>query len=80
MFYVFNTCKSFIRTIPNLVYDEKKVEDIDTQQEDHIYDECRYVLMCNPISPRKNILTTPVTDDPLELLPKQDKYSGIYNL
>ena len=48
-FYVFNTCKNFIRTIPNLVYDEKNVEDIDTTQEDHIYDECRYVFMQHPI-------------------------------
>lgn len=55
-FYVFNTCKHFIRTIPSLVYDTTHVEDIDSSQEDHIYDECRYVLMANPIGPRKNIL------------------------
>ena len=52
MLQVFNTCKHFIRTLPNLVYDESNVEDIDTRQEDHIYDECRYVLMENPISRR----------------------------
>ena len=40
MLYVFNTCKHFIRTIPALVYDESDVEDIDTDGEDHIYDEC----------------------------------------
>lgn len=40
MLYVFNTCKHFIRTVPNLVYDESNVEDIDTDGEDHIYDEC----------------------------------------
>jgi len=51
MMYVFSTCKNFIRTIPNLIYDEKKVEDIDTTQEDHIYDMTRYVLMENPITP-----------------------------
>ena len=51
MFQVFSTCRHFIRTLPNLVYDESNVEDIDTRQEDHIYDECRYVLMENPISP-----------------------------
>ena len=50
MFQVFSTCRHFIRTLPNLVYDESNVEDIDTRQEDHIYDECRYVLMENPIS------------------------------
>ena len=31
MFQVFNTCTHFIRTIPNLVYDESNVEDIDTR-------------------------------------------------
>ena len=56
MFQVFNTCKHFIRTIPLLIYDEHKVEDIDTEMEDHIYDECRYVLMTNPISPRQNLM------------------------
>ena len=50
-FYVFNTCREFIRTVPALVYDEKHVEDVDTKGEDHIYDECRYVLMENPLSP-----------------------------
>ena len=51
MLYVFSNCSNFIRTIPSLVYDEKKVEDIDTRQEDHAYDMCRYVLMYNPIAP-----------------------------
>ena len=51
MFQVFNTCRHFLRTVPSLVYDEKHVEDVDTTMEDHIYDECRYVLMENPISP-----------------------------
>jgi hypothetical protein len=75
MFQVFDTCKHFIRTIPNLVYDDKHVEDIDTDQEDHIYDECRYVLMENPISPRKNVLQKPPADDPLDLYAKDaDKY------
>lgn len=50
MLYVFDTCKHFIRTIPNLVYDEKDVEDVDTDGEDHIYDELRYICMANPIS------------------------------
>ena len=51
LFYCFNTCKNFIRTVPNLVYDETDVEDIDTDGEDHIYDELRYVCMKNPIAP-----------------------------
>jgi hypothetical protein len=68
MFQVFNTCKHFIRTIPGLVYDEKHVEDVDSKQEDHIYDECRYVLMANPIPARRNVLQKPVPlDDPLNM-------------
>lgn len=59
MFQVFNTCKHFIRTIPNLVYSTKQFEDIDTDAEDHIYDECRYVLMEHPIPPRANVLQKP---------------------
>lgn len=67
MFYCFNTCTNFIRTIPALVYDQKDVEDIDTNQEDHIYDECRYVFMENPIAARKNELAPPPVYDPLDL-------------
>ncbi len=52
MLYVFNTCRHFIRTVPSLVYDEADVEDVDTEGEDHIYDELRYVCMKNPIAPR----------------------------
>ena len=67
-FYVFNNCRHFIRTIPLLIYDEHKVEDIDTKLEDHIYDEWRYVMMENPINPpiRQKILKD-VREDPLDL-------------
>lgn len=50
MLYVFNTCKHFIRTVPNLVYSETDVEDVDTDGEDHIYDECRYMCMEYPVA------------------------------
>ena len=30
-FYVFDTCKEFIRTIPTLQYDKHKVEDLDSE-------------------------------------------------
>lgn len=55
MLYVFDTCREFIRTIPALAYDARKVEDIDTAGEDHIYDETRYFLMSRPIAPRRII-------------------------
>jgi hypothetical protein len=77
MFQVFSTCKHFIRTIPTLVYDESKVEDINTDQEDHIYDMCRYVMMEHPLSPRMNEDTRKLGNDPLDLLQdsqQADKY------
>ena len=68
MMYVFNTCRHFIRTVPNLIYDDSNVEDINTRSEDHIFDCVRYVLMANPISPRKNMLqNTNLLDNPLNL-------------
>ncbi len=73
MFYVFDTCKGFIRTIPTLVYDEKNVEDVDTTQEDHIYDECRYYLMEHQIARRENVLERPPMEDPLNLYEAQRK-------
>lgn len=51
MFYCFNTCNHFIRTIPSLVYSETDPEDVNTKQEDHIYDEFRYICMANPVNP-----------------------------
>ena len=53
MMYVFKNCKAFIRTMPLLQYDEHRVEDLDTDGEDHVADEVRYFLMTRPIKPRK---------------------------
>lgn len=78
MFYVFRSCKEFIRTIPSLVYDDVHVEDIDTEQEDHIYDECRYVMMEHPINPRKNVLQSPPMEDPLNLFEDEKKSDRYY--
>ena len=52
MMYVFKNCNGFIRTIPLLMYDEHKPEDIDTDGEDHIADSIRYLCMARPIKPR----------------------------
>ena len=45
------TCVNLIRTLPNLVYDEHKTEDVDTDTEDHAYDAIRYGLMSRPKLP-----------------------------
>ena len=50
LLYVFSTNKHFIRTVPNLVYSETDVEDVDTDGEDHVYDECRYMCMEYPVA------------------------------
>ena len=52
MLYVFKNCRAFIRTIPGLMYDENRVEDLDTDGEDHVADEVRYFCMARPIAPR----------------------------
>ena len=65
LLYVFDTCKNFIRTVPNLVYDETDVEDVDTDGEDHIYDQLRYVCMANPIAPPVRRWAEPQPYDPL---------------
>lgn len=53
MLYVFRTCKDFTRTIPLLINDERKPEDVDTRLEDHIADETRYACMSRPMVLRK---------------------------
>lgn len=51
MMYVFSNCKGFRRTIPGLMYDEHKAEDLDSSGEDHIADEWRYFCQSRPIKP-----------------------------
>jgi hypothetical protein len=52
MMYIFKNCKAFIRTVPTLIFDDHKVEDLNTEGEDHIADETRYFCMSRPIKPR----------------------------
>ncbi len=51
MMYVFKNCAAFIRTLPLLQYDAQRVEDLNSDGEDHIADETRYFLMSRPIKP-----------------------------
>lgn len=50
---VFNTCKGFWRTMPQLYENPRNPDDVDTDQEDHIYDELRYMCMARPVKPKK---------------------------
>ena len=65
MMYIFSCCKAFIRTIPLMMYDATKPEDIDTKLEDHVADETRYMCMANPIKPVAVKERAPEVYDPL---------------
>lgn len=73
-FYVFKTCKEFIRTIPLQMHHPTNVEDIDTTLEDHICDEWRYCCMQHAITPVKKVDKKVILSDPLDMFtPKQHK-------
>jgi phage terminase large subunit len=42
--YIFSTCPNLAKCIPYLAYDKIRIEDVDTNQEDHPYDALRYGL------------------------------------
>ena len=72
MMYIFKNCKAFIRTIPLMIFDETHVEDIDTDLEDHVADEARYMCMSRPISPVIAAKPIAVGEDPLnQRIPKR---------
>lgn len=66
MMQIFNNCKAFIRTIPLMMYDDHKPEDLDTDLEDHCADEVRYMCMTHPIKPQTPHRQEELTDDPLD--------------
>lgn len=80
MMYSFSTCKAFNRTIPVLVYSQTNVEDIDTDGEDHAYDEARYLFMANPIAARKNHKQEIILNDPLNQHTEQYKPYGFMDM
>ena len=69
--YVFNTCRAFIRTIPTLIYDEHRAEDLDTKMEDHVADEWRYFCMSRPIKPIRAVKEPRILFDPLDMMKRR---------
>ena len=63
--YIFSNCKGFIRTIPLMMYDSCRPEDLDSSLEDHIADEWRYLCMSRPVKPLKPVETVSLMNDPL---------------
>ena len=73
--YVFEGCRAFLRTIPLLLFSPAQPEDLDTNQEDHVADEWRYLCMTRPIAPvrppeRKDRV---FVNDPLDMMKKKGR-------
>ena len=75
MMYFFDTCKDAIRTIPLMMYDEHKPEDLDSDLEDHACDEIRYFCMMRPIAPREIEKKEQPLYDPLNQFVEKGKYN-----
>ena len=77
MLYIFDNCKDTIRTIPLMMYSEKtnRMEDLDTELEDHICDSLRYFAMCRPIAPRKIEVKQKPLHDPLNQYVEKGNYN-----
>jgi len=56
---VFRTCTNLINTLPSLIYDKNRVDDVDSDGEDHAADELRYFLQTlrdqHPMQPKNKI-------------------------
>ena len=78
-FILKDTCPNLIRTIPDMIRDDKNPEDIDTTLEDHICDALRYALTHTqaPIKPPK---VKPLLQQSIEkLLEFEDKDETNYD-
>lgn len=76
MLYFLDCCEDSIRTIPTLQHDDHDPEDVDTEAEDHAYDETRYAVMSRPWIPRPT--TAPVAS--LPKLPNQHTINDLIEL
>jgi hypothetical protein len=47
-FFIFSSCAHWWRTVPVIPLDQLNPEDVDTEAEDHAYDETRYMLSARP--------------------------------
>lgn len=50
MLYVTDDCVDWWRTVPVLQHDENRMEDVDSDMEDHAGDDTRYACMARPVS------------------------------
>lgn len=76
MLFIFKNCHDgFWRTVPDLVMDEHDPEDVDTDLEDHSYDETRYACMSRPWARKAPTSLDPKTRQPTldDLLARQER-------
>lgn len=78
--YVFSTCTNLIRTLPALQHDANRLEDVDSDGEDHAPDALRYGLMSRPYirliaKPAENKFWPSLTLD--ELWRQRDRRPGL---
>jgi hypothetical protein len=71
MLYVVDTCREFIRTVPVLQCDPMRIEDIDTNAEDHIADETRYACLARPY-----LLPAPPAPGPSRSMTETGRWTG----
>jgi len=57
MMLIYESCEAFISTIPNLQADEHRPEDVDTDMEDHVYDEAAQICMARSLTARGQTVT-----------------------
>lgn len=67
LMYVFDNCNAFRRTMPLLQFSNTNPEDLDSDGEDHVADEVRYLCMMCPVTERKTAAQSVIMDDPLDL-------------
>ncbi len=79
MFFAFSDSMHFRRTVPALQHDKLKIEDVDSDGEDHIGDEWRYACMSRPmlrqVHPGDDAPTSELTFDKMMQLTDQSQRS-----
>lgn len=80
MLMFFNTCRHTIRTLPNMILDENDPEDVDTDLEDHSYDETRYACMSRPMIPGRPKKEKTAVEKHKEKLAKQRKNNAYHRV
>lgn len=76
--YVFDNCQAFIRTIPLMLYHKSRPEDLNTELEDHVADEWRYMCMSRPVTPLLPVDdTNKLMIDPLNMTGQRRKHGRV---